>query len=130
VYILNIVVSTVTTFFAPAEAAMIPVVVPRRQLLAANGLFTLTLNAAFALGFALLGPLVVTLAGPDVLILLVAVLYLIAAAFCGTLPSEPPEAERVSARQAVADAEAAVGSTISQLREGLTYIRYNRNIAW
>ena len=33
------------------------------QLLAANGLFTLTLNAAFALGFALLGPLVVTVAG-------------------------------------------------------------------
>ena len=51
---------------------MIPDLVPRRQLLAANGLFTLTLNAAFALGFALLGPLVVTLAGPNALILLVA----------------------------------------------------------
>ena len=63
--LLNIVVSTVTTFFAPAEAAMIPVLVPRDQLLAANGIFTLTLNAAFALGFALLGPLVVTLAGPQ-----------------------------------------------------------------
>ena len=42
---------------------MIPVVVPRTQLLAANGIFTLTLNAAFALGFALLGPLVVNIAG-------------------------------------------------------------------
>ena len=35
---------------------MIPQLVPRKQLLAANGVFTLTLNAAFALGFALLGP--------------------------------------------------------------------------
>ena len=43
---------------------MIPQVVPRHQLLAANGIFTLTLNAAFALGFALLGPLVVNVAGP------------------------------------------------------------------
>ena len=64
ILLLNIVVSTVTVFFAPAEAAMIPVLVPRHQLLAANGLFTLTLNAAFALGFALLGPLVVNVAGP------------------------------------------------------------------
>ena len=50
--LLNLFISTVTVFFAPAEAAMIPEVVPRRQLLSANGVFTLTLNAAFALGFA------------------------------------------------------------------------------
>ncbi len=51
----QLLVSTITVFFAPAEAAMIPYLVPRRQLLAANGVFTLTLNAAFAVGFALLG---------------------------------------------------------------------------
>ena len=56
IYLLNIFVSTITVFFAPAEAAMIPMLVPRRQLLSANGIFTLTLNAAFALGFALVGP--------------------------------------------------------------------------
>ena len=50
ILLLNVVVSTVTVFFAPAELAMIPVLVPRRQLLAANGIFTLTLNAAFAVG--------------------------------------------------------------------------------
>ena len=72
ILLLNIFVSTVTMFFGPAEAAMIPFLVPRSQLLAANGIFTLTLNAAFALGFALLGPLVVTIAGPQALILIVA----------------------------------------------------------
>ena len=56
ILLLNIFVSTVTVFFAPAEAAMIPMVVPRKQLLPANGIFTLTLNAAFALGFTLVGP--------------------------------------------------------------------------
>ena len=54
ILLLNIFVSTVTVFFAPAELAMIPTLVPRSQLLAANGIFTLTLNAAFAVGFALL----------------------------------------------------------------------------
>jgi MFS family permease len=53
-YLLMILVSTLTTFFGPAEASMIPFLVPRSQLLAANGLFALTTNAAFALGFALL----------------------------------------------------------------------------
>ena len=79
ILLLNIFVSTVTVFFAPAEAAMIPEVVPRSQLLAANGVFTLTLNAAFALGFALLGPLVINIAGPQAVILVVAALYFLAA---------------------------------------------------
>ena len=79
ILLLNILVSTITVFFAPAELAMIPVLVPRQQLLAANGIFTLTLNAAFALGFALLGPLVVKVAGPTAVIVVVAGLYFLAA---------------------------------------------------
>ena len=130
ILLLNVFVSTVTVFFAPAEAAMIPFLVPRRQLIAANGFFTLTLNAAFALGFALLGPLVVTLAGPPALILLVAGLYFVAAAFCWTLPR--PEARQMPAHtgSAVADAERAVSSTIAQLRDGLSFIRQHRDITW
>ena len=134
ILLLNIFVSTVTVFFAPAEAAMIPFLVPRHQLFAANGIFTLTLNGAFALGFALMGPLVVTLFGASTLILIVAVLYLIAAGFCWTLPSDAPApdpaAGRVNPRQAVADAEKAVESTLAQLREGLSYIRDHRNVTW
>jgi MFS family permease len=132
ILLLNVLVSTITVFFAPAEAAMIPYLVPRRQLLAANGIFTLTLNAAFALGFALGGPLVVTLLGAPALILFVAALYFVAAVFCWTLPPSPPvsDAATVNPLQAVADAEHAVESTIAQLREGLGYIRAHRNISW
>ena len=90
ILLLNIAISTITVFFAPAELAMIPVLVPRSQLLAANGIFTLTLNAAFALGFALLGPLVVKVAGPEAVIVVVAGLYFLAAIFCVTLPASPP----------------------------------------
>ena len=112
---------------------MIPVLVPRRQLLAANGIFTLTLNAAFALGFALLGPLVVNVAGPEAVILVVAGLYFLAAVFCFTLPASPPpppaEAD-AHTRLGVGEAEAAVGSTFAQLREGFSFIRANRSIGW
>jgi MFS family permease len=99
-FALNVFVSIVTTFFAPTELSMLPRLVSRSQLVAANGLFTLTVNAAFAVGFALLGPLVVTVAGPTVLIIIVAAFYLVAAAFCFTLPS---------ARELAARAEAAGG---------------------
>ena len=132
ILVLNVVVSTITVFFGPAEAAMIPFLVPRRQLVTANGIFTLTLNAAFALGFALLGPIVVTIAGAPTLILLVAACYLVAAGFCWTLPSNPPSAELSAdgGRGVVGDAEQAVGSTIAQLREGVTFIRANRMVGW
>jgi MFS family permease len=132
ILLLNLAVSTVTVFFAPAELAMIPVLVPRSQLLAANGIFTLTLNAAFALGFALLGPLVVNVASPEAVILVVAGLYFLAALFCFTLPpSPPPKSEDMPhSGLGVGEAEAAVGSTFAQLREGFSFIRANRSIGW
>lgn len=178
IFALNIFVSMVTTFFAPAELAMIPRLVPRAQLVAANGLFTLTLNAAFAVGFALLGPLVVTVAGPNVLIVVVAVSYLLAAGFCFTLPSSRALAARAAAETpaevaeearealeladeragrsvpevpglAVQAAAAAAGEhaagraegvgrqtlhaakeTLSQLQEGVAYIRTHPPVVW
>ena len=131
-YLLNTLVAIASTFFAPAEAAMIPRLVPRGQLLAANGIFTLTLNAAFPIGFALLGGIVVNLAGAPALLMLVALLYLVAAGFCYTLPPAPPaeEGDHPTVLGAVHDAEAAVGSTFGQLSEGIDFIRQNRSVSW
>ncbi|MCI0346479.1 MAG: MFS transporter [Chloroflexi bacterium] len=129
--LLILVLSTATVFFTPAEAAMIPFVVPRSQLVAANGLFTLTLNGAFALGYAFLGPLITTLSGPEVVIIVVAILYAIAAVFCFTLPSDPPPPrEDDSPLAAVAETGRAVGGVFDQLREGATYIRSNKYVSW
>jgi len=130
-YLLMLFVSTVTTFFGPAEASMIPFLVPKGQLLAANGLFTLTMNVAFALGFALLGPVLVALASAQLLILIVAGLYFVAAVFCWTLPPSPPVGSgAVGAGQTVADAERAVGTMVGQFVEGITYIREHHNVGW
>ena len=134
-YLLMLLVSTFTTFFGPAEASMIPFVVPKSQLLAANGLFALTSNAAFALGFAIAGPFVIAIAGPQTLIVLVAALYFVASVFCWVLPPSPPSKERshpsrVAAGQAAVVAGNAVKGTFGQLVEGIAYIRQHHNVGW
>jgi MFS family permease len=139
ILLLTAVISTLTTFFGPAEASMIPVIVPRRQLLAANSLHVFTLQASFFLGFALLGPLVVTIAGQTALIIAVAASYLIGAVLCWFLPSykaprpttphHPTQALGDAAR-AVGEASSAVATTFSQLGDGLRFIFANRNVFW
>ncbi|NEQ43246.1 MAG: MFS transporter [Leptolyngbya sp. SIOISBB] len=50
-------VSTLTQFFAPAEQAMIPLIVKTPQLLPANSLYTTTMMASVIIGFAIGEPL-------------------------------------------------------------------------
>jgi MFS family permease len=126
-YLLIAVVATLTTFFGPAEAAMIPKVVDRSQLLAANGLFVFTLQASFVLGFAVLGPLFQRVLGTQVLTAVVAGCYLLAAGLCWVLPPSPPP-EKVSLGLTLA--ERALAATLNQLREGLVYIARHRAISW
>jgi MFS family permease len=46
-------VSTLTQYFAPAEQSAIPLIVPKRDLLPANSLYTTTMMASVILGFAI-----------------------------------------------------------------------------
>jgi predicted MFS family arabinose efflux permease len=50
-------VSTLTQFFAPAEQAMIPLIVKKSRLLSANSLYTTTMMASVIIGFAIGEPL-------------------------------------------------------------------------
>ncbi|MGQ9837068.1 MAG: MFS transporter [Cyanobacteriota bacterium] len=50
-------VSTLTQFFAPAEQATLPLILPKRDLLAANSLYTTTMMASVIIGFAIGEPL-------------------------------------------------------------------------
>lgn len=127
IYIVTAIVATLTTFFAPAEAAMIPLVVRRDHLLPANSLFILALQASFVVGFALLGPLAQTVFGTELLILIVAAAYGLAGIFCLILPPAPPSEV---GQASLASARSAINATFGQLREGLRYIRDHRNIFW
>ena len=52
-------VSTLTQFFAPAEQAVIPLIVKEKNLLSANSLYTTTMMASVIVGFAVGEPLLV-----------------------------------------------------------------------
>jgi MFS family permease len=55
--IVTFLVSTLTQFFAPAEQAVIPLIVKERNLLSANSLYTTTMMASVIVGFAVGEPL-------------------------------------------------------------------------
>jgi hypothetical protein len=130
IYLLTVVISTLTTFFGPAEAAMIPVIVAKRQLMSANSLYLLTLQASFFVGFALLGPLVVNVAGQSWLLVLVAATYFVGAALCLLLPSNNPRIGGPKPVEALGEAGTAVRTTFGQLVDGVRYMLANRAIFW
>ena len=121
--ILNLGISLTTVVLTPAEASMIPRIVAKPQLETAMGIFNLTLQAAFAVGFAFLGPLLVTIAGPSFVLLVVTVFYAAATLATFGLPSAPPIVLEPGL------ASRAIHEPARQLREGLAAIGGNREVS-
>ena len=105
---------------------MIPMLVKREQLMSANSLFLLALQAAFVVGFAVLGPLAYTVFGTQLLILIVAAAYGVAGLLCWL----PPVPASSVGQASLASARSAIRATAEQLREGIYYIRDHHNIFW
>jgi MFS family permease len=120
-YAVNCVFSTVTQFFAPAEVAMIPVVVGRRRLMQANSLFQITFTAAQLGGLVLLGPLLVNLVGTDGLFVAVGLALLLAAILLWPLPSTYNRAD---------EGVLGFGELWGEIRFVLGYVRTDRVIGW
>jgi len=121
--ILNLGISLTTVVLTPAEASMIPRIVAKPQLQTAMGIFNLTLQASFAVGFAFLGPLLVTIAGPSFVLGVVTVFYAAATLATFGLPSAPP----VPTEPGIASR--ALHEPGRQLREGLAAIHGNREVS-
>ena len=113
-YVVNFLVASVTVFFVPAEAATIPGIVRRRDLLIANSLFTFTFNGAFLAGFVILAPVVIKFFGFDVLFGLLAAMFAGAALLCVILPTSGPAARRLGADVA--------GLAVTETRRGLSEV--------
>src|SRR2546428_4529995 len=111
-YVVNFLVAAITVFFVPAEAATIPSIVRKRDLMVANSLFTFTFNGAFLVGFIILGPIVVSLYGYELLWLVIALMFSAASILCVTLPPAPPPTEILSVRVA--------GMAVQQTRAGMS----------
>lgn len=85
VIILTFVISTVTQFFTPAEAAAIPRLVKKEQLVKANASFVMTFYVCFVAGYLLAAP-VIKLMGIHPTYILTALLFLAAAGLAASLP--------------------------------------------
>jgi MFS family permease len=125
--LLNLGISLTTVVLTPAEGSMIPRIVPRPQLETAMGIFNLTLQGSFAIGFAFLGPLLVTTVGPSFVLGVVAVFYAAATLATVTLPAAPP-IERDRESSAGADLGRAMRDLADHLGEGLMSVGRNREV--
>jgi MFS family permease len=90
-YLLNFAFMTISQFFLPAEAAMIPRLVARDRLIAANGLFNITFNLSQVLGFIVFGPTLTKAFGPTTTLILVSLTYVGCALLLLRLPSDRGE---------------------------------------
>jgi Major Facilitator Superfamily. len=127
IFVINLLVATVTAFFIPAELTAIPRLVDRRQLMAANSTFVLTINATFAIGFGFLGPLLLTTAGVSAVYIVVAVMFGLAALAIIPLPAVKPEKH---SELGVRETGQALTAVFDQLKEGVAFVRSHRAIAW
>jgi MFS family permease len=121
--LLNLGISLTTVVLTPAEASMIPRIVAKPQLETAMGIFNLTLQASFAVGFAFLGPLLVTIAGPSFVLGVVTAFYAAATFATFGLPAAPPVAVEPGV------ASRAIHEPARQLRQGLAAIGGNREVS-
>ncbi|HET7471905.1 MAG TPA: MFS transporter [Candidatus Limnocylindrales bacterium] len=128
---LNLGISLTTVILTPAEGSMIPRIVPKPQLETAMGIFNLTLQGSFAVGFAFLGPLLVSVAGPSFVLAFVVVFYAAATGATFLLPPAPAiPIERANERGGTAGVmRRALHEPLDQLREGFAAIRRNREVA-
>lgn len=67
IYIVSFLAAACSQFFMPAEAAAIPSLVKKEELLTANSLFMTTMYGSLVAGYALAGPLIIFLGDNNVL---------------------------------------------------------------
>jgi MFS family permease len=124
--IVTFAMSTLTQFFAPAEQAIIPVVVDPSDLLSANSLYTTTMMAAVIVGFAVGDPLLgladqlmtalgISQHGPAIL---VGLSYLAAGA-CLMAITSPPETLAYTRN---------VAQIWADIRDGLGYLKHHAQV--
>lgn len=87
VYIIAFIVSVATQFYIPAEAPVIPKLVPEKLLIPANSLFGLALFGSTLIGFIIAGP-AVTIFGRSSAFLVVMFFFLLAGLFAKLIPTK------------------------------------------
>jgi MFS family permease len=116
IYVLAFLISSVTQFFVPAEASMMPTVVNKYQLMVANSLFTTTMMASIIFGFALGDPLI-NIFGLKSVYISIASMFIISCIFLTFIDYKPTNKEN--------DPHKTLKEFIDELKQGFIYTKNN-----
>ncbi len=94
VYFLSFLISLITQFFIPAETPIIPLLVPKRNLISANALFSMGIFGSIIVAYALSGPLLLVLGEKNVFGL-ITILFFLSALFAYLIKFKKNNSEKV-----------------------------------
>jgi MFS family permease len=124
IIVLIFIANAVSQFFMPAEAATIPLLVEKRNLIAATSLFNITFNACQVIPVTL-GLLIFDLVGIVPVLIGVAALYLIAALLVSTLPKQTTLSRPMHGADSLREAAHHV---IGDVREALRFLAHEPGV--
>ncbi|MHB8619353.1 MAG: MFS transporter, partial [Chloroflexota bacterium] len=123
IYTILFVSSVINQLFGPAEGSSIPMLVKRDELLSAMSLFNVTFYSAIFIGFVVVAPAVIKVAGLNVLFLITVAMYIASAALCALLPGRTGRLRRVlPEREGMGWLGELNADLWNELRDGLVYI--------
>lgn len=123
IILLTFLLNSILQFFQPTESATIPMLVSKKDLLAANSLFQMTLFGAMIGGYAIAGPILDHF-GPNVIYIFGSTSLLISFVLRRFLPPLPNE----SKREKTNNVYGLIGLTKRHIGEGLRFITSNRYV--
>jgi MFS family permease len=116
VYVTIFLTSAIGQFFAPAEGSMIPLLVRRDNLLAANSLFTLTIVGIQVVALVVYVPIAIKTFGIFGAFVSLAIFYAFATVLLAFLPADPVT------RRAATTTESAIRKGWREIGEGWQYV--------
>ncbi|HSX40658.1 MAG TPA: MFS transporter [Candidatus Saccharimonadales bacterium] len=121
IYTLTFFIAIATQFFLPAESSIIPLLVPKQKLVAANAIFSIGIYSTVLIGYILAGPLLLVM-GRSVFLLLSVLFFISAFLILGIRVPKREEKHSAVSIQAV---ELSIGR---EIREIFSYMRKVRNV--
>ena len=123
VYVVNLIFCSISQFFGPAEAATIPRLVRKDQLINANSLFNLTFTGSQMAGIVLFAPWVLKIFGAQALFFSAAVAYVVAAGLVYLIPPDEEPHKPLSALRR----ETLLNELWTEVKEGWDFISTDRH---
>lgn len=129
IYIFMILISAVTQFYIPAEAPIIPHLVKKKQLLAANAIFGVCLFGSILVGYILAGPSL-RFFGEHGVFIFIAFLFAISYLFVQLMPDVAPSKRKLRTQEtAVANFFHLYRLVLKEFREVVILIQEKRKVA-